>query len=79
MRDVTDFEAGKLKALRIGLARKVRKKAPLSFKDRFYGVTILKRQAYSLWTRLRMNFGTDGPGTKNFGGDFFPEDFSLTT
>ena len=24
---------------------------------------------YSLMTRLRMNFGTDGPGTKNIGGD----------
>ena len=24
---------------------------------------------YSLMTRLRMNFGTDGPGTKNTGGD----------
>ena len=28
-------------------------------------------------TRLRMNFGTEGPGTKNFGGDLLPWRFFL--
>ena len=58
-----DFEAGKLKTAKTGLARKFEKQVPLSVKDPFYGVTVLKRQAYSLITRLRMNFGTDGPET----------------
>lgn len=70
LRDVMDFEAGKLKAVRTGLARKLRKH-PLVREGPFCGVIISQRQAYSPITRLRMNFGTDGPGTKKFGGDLF--------